>query len=128
MVRVGNGDIMKKRRNMDLNEYQKRAAVYDLGKGQGELLGKDFMAVVLGLSGEAGEVMEKFKKVIRDKEGKIDEEAREGIVSEMGDVLWYLAVVARYLGVDLEKVAQENLEKLESRKQRGKLAGSGDLR
>lgn len=88
----------------------------------------NFIYPVLGLAGESGEVAEKIKKVLRDKEGKVDEKTRQEIVKEMGDVLWYLANLAAELGVSLEEVAQKNLEKLQSRKERNKLHGSGDNR
>lgn len=113
---------------MNLDEYQKRAKKYDLKKGNKQLLSVDFMSKVLGLSGETGEVIEKFKKVLRDGGGEVDGVAREAILSEMGDVLWYLAMIAWYLEADFSEVAEKNLEKLESRLQRGKLSGSGDKR
>jgi len=89
---------------------------------------RNFIYPVLGLAGESGEVVEKIKKVLRDKEGRVDEETKQEIVKEMGDVLWYLANLAAELGVSLEEVAQKNLEKLQSRKERNKLHGSGDNR
>lgn len=82
----------------------------------------------LGLVGEAGEVAEKVKKCIRDDRGMISEEKRIEIVKEMGDVLWYLAVLSDSIGVDLQDVATRNIEKLESRFQRNQLHGSGDNR
>lgn len=89
---------------------------------------RNFIYPVLGLAGESGEVVEKIKKVLRDKEGRVDEETKQEIVKEMGDVLWYLANLAAELGVSLEEVAQKNLEKLQSRRERNKLHGSGDNR
>jgi NTP pyrophosphatase (non-canonical NTP hydrolase) len=77
----------------------------------------------LGLAGEAGEVANKVKKIIRD--GTFD---RAGIAAEMGDCLWYLALLARDLNLDLSDIARENLNKLERRKAEGKLKGSGDDR
>jgi len=78
------------------------------------------MAQVLGLSGESGEVMEKFKKILRDKNGEISENDRDAMIKELGDVLWS--------GCSLEEVARRNNDKLLSRQSRGKIHGSGDDR
>ncbi len=83
---------------------------------------------VLGLAGEAGEVAEHAKKVIRDDGGAVSDERRAAMAKELGDVLWYVAQIASELGLGLEEVAQGNLEKLLSRQRRGVLAGSGDER
>lgn len=109
---------------MDFKEYQEKSrktAVYP---------DKDnnFIYPTLGLSGEAGEVSEKIKKVIRDKEGIIDDETREAIKKELGDVLWYVSQIATELGLSLDYIAEKNIEKLYSRMERGKLNGSGDNR
>ena len=77
----------------------------------------------MGLANEAGEVLGKVKKIIRD--GTYN---REDIAAELGDVLWYAAALARDLNVDLSTIAQMNLDKLSDRKARGKLQGSGDKR
>ena len=82
----------------------------------------------LGLTGEAGEVSDKVKKVIRDHNGEFTEEIKKEIMKEIGDVLWYCATLAHDLGFDLSAVATENINKLESRYQRNKLGGSGDNR
>ena len=79
--------------------------------------------LALGLTSEAGEVAGKVKKLIRD--GKGDKKA---IASEIGDVLWYCAMMAKEVGVPLNTIMQENLRKLHSRKERGTLSGSGDER
>lgn len=76
----------------------------------------------LGLCGETGEVAEKIKKHIRD--GR----SLEGVGLELGDVLWYISALADDLGVSLEEIAQSNVDKLKSRKERGKIGGSGDNR
>jgi NTP pyrophosphatase (non-canonical NTP hydrolase) len=89
---------------------------------------KDTMHWVLGVSGEAGEIAEKFKKIIRDKNGEISESDRAELKKEIGDVLWYLAVLARQLGLSFEEVASDNLAKLKSRSERGVIGGSGDNR
>jgi NTP pyrophosphatase (non-canonical NTP hydrolase) len=84
--------------------------------------------LVLGLVGETGEIAEKMKKLIRDHasdESKID---RNDIKKELGDVLWYIAVLAEYLGIKLEDIAAFNVQKLADRQKRGVLGGSGDNR
>lgn len=79
---------------------------------------------ILGLLGETGELANKYKKVIRDGiEVDVD-----NLASELGDVLWYVAMVAYDLGLDLSYVANKNLDKLFDRKDRGVLGGSGDNR
>ncbi|HEX3911025.1 MAG TPA: nucleoside triphosphate pyrophosphohydrolase family protein [Solirubrobacteraceae bacterium] len=82
----------------------------------------------LGLAGEAGEFADHAKKVIRDDGGEVSEERRAAMSKELGDVLWYVAQLATELELDLDQIAQQNLEKLLSRKRRGVLAGSGDDR
>lgn len=86
------------------------------------------MAQILGLSGESGEVMEKFKKILRDKNGEISENDRDAIIKELGDVLWYVNSIAHLLGCSLEEVARRNNDKLLSRQSRGEIHGSGDDR
>jgi len=88
----------------------------------------NFIYPTLGLVGEAGEVAEKMKKVLRDNDGVISEEKREEITKELGDVLWYIANLSKELNISLEDVAQKNIEKLQSRQQRNELHGSGDNR
>lgn len=104
---------------MNLDEYQEAAletAVYDMDHS--------VHYPVLGLVSEAGEVASKWKKHLRDGT-KLD---RAGMAKELGDVLWYLAVLADDLGYDLSVIAEINLEKLRDRQERGVLKGSGDDR
>ena len=82
----------------------------------------------MGLSGEAGEVADKVKKVLRDRGGLFDDAIRAEIALELGDVLWYVAQLASELGYELEDVANQNLQKLRDRSARGQLKGSGDHR
>lgn len=109
---------------MTFEEYQKfsrQTAIYP---------NKDnnFVYPTLGLAGEAGEVAEKIKKVLRDGDGIVSDEKREEIKKELGDVLWYLANLSTELKISLDDVALKNIEKLQSRYQRNELHGSGDNR
>jgi NTP pyrophosphatase (non-canonical NTP hydrolase) len=82
----------------------------------------------LGLVNEAGELAGKVKKIFRDKGGKISEEDRQALKGELGDVLWYLALICTELDLTLEEVASSNLEKLFDRLARGAIKGEGDNR
>lgn len=115
---------------MTLNEYQKQALTTEIMNRNNTINATEpaFMAKILGLVGESGEVAEKFKKIFRDKQGKVNTEDKAEIKKELGDVLWYTAVIADYLAIDFEDVAQTNLNKLASRKARGVGKGSGDNR
>jgi NTP pyrophosphatase (non-canonical NTP hydrolase) len=108
---------------MDFNTYQEQArttAVYPESA--------KYIYPTLGLCGEAGEVAEKVKKVIRDNGGVFTEEKKREIVKEIGDVLWYIAALLGDLGVTMDESAVGNLEKLFSRKERGVIKGNGDNR
>jgi NTP pyrophosphatase (non-canonical NTP hydrolase) len=109
---------------MTFKEYQEEArktAIYPN-------LGSNFIYPTLGLAGEAGEVAEKIKKVIRDNNGEVSEEKRQELTKELGDVLWYIANLSAELNLSMEDVASKNLEKLKSRQERNELHGSGDNR
>tara|TARA_R100001510_G_C7609912_1_gene173800 strand:- start:437 stop:811 length:375 start_codon:yes stop_codon:yes gene_type:complete len=80
----------------------------------------------LGLVGESGEIANKIKKIIRDNTPSSN--WKTDLPNEIGDVLWYCAMLADYLDSDLGKIMENNLEKLQSRKKRGVLGGSGDNR
>ncbi|MFN9242789.1 MAG: nucleoside triphosphate pyrophosphohydrolase family protein [Cyanobacteriota bacterium] len=82
----------------------------------------------LGLCGEAGEVADKVKKVLRDQDGRFSEAIRTDLALELGDVLWYVSQLASELGLDLNAIAEANLAKLASRAERNVIAGSGDRR
>ena len=109
---------------MDFKTYQKKARE----TAQYPNLGSNNVYPTLGLVGEAGEVAEKVKKVIRDKNGVFDEESKNAIKRELGDVLWYISNLSDELGFKLDEVASENLEKLKLRAVKGKISGSGDDR
>ena len=109
---------------MDLNTYQEQArstAIYPN-------LGSNFVYPALGLCGEAGEIAEKVKKIIRDDQGVITDTKRDSMALELGDVLWYVSQLAAEIDYSLNDIAQINLDKLESRAERGVISGSGDNR
>ena len=109
---------------LSFEQYQKESRKTAVYPEQGN----NFIYPALGLAGETGEVLEKIKKIIRDKGGELDEEMRKKIAKELGDVLWYIAQLCTELGLSMEEVARKNLEKLFSRKARGTLHGEGDER
>ena len=109
---------------MDLNEYQTKSKATALYPN----VGSNFVYPTLGLAGEAGEVADKVKKVIRDKNGVFGLEEKRQIKLELGDVLWYIAQLSSELGFDLNDVALANLDKLSRRSNRGQISGSGDNR
>lgn len=109
---------------MTFEEYQKlsrKTALYPNA-------GSNFVYPTLGLAGEAGEVAEKIKKVIRDKNSIVSEETKIEIAKELGDVLWYVTQIAAELGLSLDSIADSNIKKLYSRFDRGALGGDGDNR
>ena len=111
---------------MELNEYQKKALTTVVYNQKYKI-----MYPALGLGEEAGEVMGKVKKWLRGDDGAdgaMSAERKEALKAELGDVLWYLAVLANDLGLRLEEVAQSNVDKLQSRKERGTIKGDGDVR
>lgn len=111
-------DEVYQHKPLSMNEYQNMAVRTAIYKAEHQLL-----YPALGLAGEAGEVANKIKKVIRD--GTLD---RNDVASELGDVLWYVAALARDLNVDLQDLAMQNLEKLYDRAARGAIQGNGDKR
>ena len=110
---------------MTFDEYQKLSMTTDLNteKNMTTLYYR-----TLGLANEAGEVAGKVKKLIRDNDGDLSEEAKNMLAGELGDVLWYLQAMADYIDVPLSEIAQRNVDKLASRKDRGVIGGSGDNR
>jgi len=109
---------------MNLNDYQLSALTTAVYPDRGN----NFAYPALGLAGEAGEVADKLKKVIRDDGGVLTDPVRDAVAKELGDVLWYVAVLASEIDYDLNDIAQINVNKLASRHQRGVLSGSGDNR
>ena len=109
---------------MTFNDYQEetnKTAIYP-DKGN------NVVYPILGLAGETGEVADKVKKVYRDNQGAFSPEKKAEIAKEIGDVLWYVAVLSHDIGYDLSEIAQMNIDKLASRKMRNKINGDGDNR
>jgi len=109
---------------MQINDFQTAALNTAIYPDRGA----NFAYPALGLAGEAGEVCDKLKKVIRDNDGVLTDPVREAVAKELGDTAWYLAVLAWEIDYTLEEILQMNLDKLQSRQQRGVLSGSGDSR
>lgn len=113
---------------MQLNDYQDdtaETALYPLA-GTGDIVAISYAA--LGLAGEAGEIANKVKKILRDAGGKLTLEMAEAIEKELGDVLWYWSRMVTEIGSSADEVAEANLAKLRDRKERGVIQGSGDNR
>ena len=114
---------------MTFNDYQRMAmltAIYPE-------IGRNLIYPTLGLAGEAGELSNKVKKLVRDEGYHSGQTAPTGarleqLAAELGDVLWYVAALAAELGIGLEDVARANIGKLTGRQSAGTLGGSGDAR
>ena len=109
---------------MTFDEYQQKA----MNTARSKDAKDEFIHLVLGLVGESGEIAEKVKKLVRDNETDLTKLDIEDMKKELGDVLWYMAVPANYLGISFDDVAKTNIDKLASRQQRGVIGGSGDNR
>lgn len=120
---VRSNESNKYKKVSDLDMYQqvaKTTAIYPREQA--------IIYPTLGLTGEAGEVANKVKKIIRDGTDKNNEDMVQAISSEIGDCLWYIAVLADDVGVKLSDIANSNLLKLANRKKKGTIHGSGDDR
>jgi len=108
---------------MELREYQKKTL-----KTLTKTKNKDLLIarMALGITGEGGEIAEKVKKYLR---GDYDKEyLSEVLFGELGDCLWYIAVLAQTMNLNLDNIAEFNLHKLGIRKITGKIKGFGDNR
>ena len=113
---------------MQFSEYQKKSRV----TAKYPDIDNNFVYPTLGLVGEAGELAEKVKKLMRDKQmftpSEVTDDVKAEILKELGDVMWYTAQLATEFGVDLDAVAAQNIEKLHSRLDRDQINGDGDNR
>lgn len=108
---------------MELNEYQLQAAKTAIFSHD-----TDITYLALALCGEVGELADKVKKIIRDRDGLFTHEDHIALALELGDALWYAANLAKSLDFTLDEVAQMNLNKIQNRLLRGTIHGSGDNR
>jgi NTP pyrophosphatase (non-canonical NTP hydrolase) len=111
---------------MTFDEYQKQAIktahiAYDDPLMQNSVW-------VMGIAGEAGEVVEKWKKAVAYRKGKFDDSQFEDFKKEFADVIWYIAVLAESLDLSLDEIMQQNVAKLADRQKRDVIKGSGDNR
>jgi len=109
---------------MNLNEYQTLA----LRTANPKDKKNELFHLLLGLCGEAGEIAEKAKKIIRDQDSDFSKLDVDDLKKELGDVLWHIAVIANHFDIPLEDVGDTNIKKLASRLERGMIGGSGDNR
>jgi NTP pyrophosphatase (non-canonical NTP hydrolase) len=109
---------------MTFDEYQQQSK----GTAQYGDFVPGWVYLALGLAGESGEVVDKIKKVVRNKNGVFADEDKQELAKEFGDVLWYLSQLCEELGLSLEEVAKMNRAKLEDRKARGVIKSRGDNR
>jgi NTP pyrophosphatase (non-canonical NTP hydrolase) len=110
---------------MTFDEYQKSALTTAIINPD-PLMDKTIWA--MGVVGEAGEVIEKWKKIVAYKGGTVSPEDLSELSKELGDVVWYIALLAHSLDLSLDKIMADNLKKLSDRKKRGVQKGSGDNR
>lgn len=111
---------------MTFNEYQQQALSTVHRSLVDDLLQKTIY--VMGISGESGEVIEKWKKIVAYQDGKIGKEDVTEISKELGDILWYIAVFADSLGLNLDDIVNQNINKLQDRLKRKVITGQGDNR
>ena len=110
---------------MTFDEYQQKALTTAISYPD-PLMAKSIWA--MGVAGEAGEVIEKWKKIVAYKDGVLSAEDTAELGKELADVVWYVAVMANSLGLSFDHIMQQNLEKLASRKARNVQKGQGDNR
>lgn len=110
---------------MNFDEYQTQA-LKTAHNHPNSLINQTIWA--MGVAGEAGEVIEKWKKIVAYKEGKISLSDKKELAKELGDVVWYVAVLAHSLGLSLDAIMQQNVKKLADRKRRNVIKGQGDNR
>ena len=117
---------------MDFDQYEYKARQTAIYPTAGPNLGIEkeigLIYCSLGMSGESGEVAEHIKKMLRDDNGSLTKDRKLKLEKELGDVLWYIANMCHEIGTPMSYIAEQNINKLSSRKDRGRLHGSGDDR
>lgn len=111
---------------MTFEEYQKAAVTTALKSYDDPIMQNSIW--VMGIAGEAGEIVEKWKKAVAYREGKFTDDEFADFKKEFADVIWYIAVLAESLGVSLEEIMEHNIKKLADRQKRNVIKGSGDNR
>lgn len=111
---------------MTFDEYQAKAKTTALQTFDDPLMQNSVW--VMGIAGEAGEIVEKWKKAVAYRKGEFDDDQFADFKKEFADVIWYIAVLADSLGVSLDEVMQQNVAKLADRQKRGVIKGVGDNR
>jgi NTP pyrophosphatase (non-canonical NTP hydrolase) len=111
---------------MTFDEYQKQAITTAIKSSDDPLLQNSIW--VMGIAGEAGEIVEKWKKAVAYRGGEFSPEEFADFKKEFADVIWYIAVLAESLGLSLDEILEQNLAKLADRKKRGVQRGAGDNR
>lgn len=109
---------------MNMNDYQQLALRTARSKDDKD----ELFHLLLGLCGEAGEIAEKMKKIVRDKGSDFTQVDTDDLKKELGDVLWHIATIGNYFDIKMDDIATYNIEKLASRLERGVISGSGDNR
>lgn len=111
---------------MNADYYQSQTRETAIYPDQGEIGGLSY--VTLGLAGEAGEIANKVKKILRDQGGVLNDDNVADLVDEAGDTLWYLARLLDEIGVSMSDAMHHNIVKLQRRQKLGTLGGAGDIR
>ena len=111
---------------MTFDEYQKAAVTTALKSYDDPIMQNSIW--VMGIAGEAGEIVEKWKKAVAYREGKFSDNEFADFKKEFADVIWYIAVLAESLGLSLDEMMQQNVQKLADRQKRNVIKGSGDNR
>jgi NTP pyrophosphatase (non-canonical NTP hydrolase) len=116
-------------------EYIKDFAIYPKGNGEIEDWKGRYITIFLqecylvpALAGEVGELSSIYAKAVRDNVGDLEDDDLENIKKELGDVLFMVTALADLYGVSIRSIAEQNVAKLLSRKERGTLSGNGDNR
>jgi NTP pyrophosphatase (non-canonical NTP hydrolase) len=111
---------------MTFDEYQKAAVTTALKSYDDPIMQNSIW--VMGIAGEAGEIVEKWKKAVAYRQGKFSDDEFADFKKEFADVIWYIAVLADSLGLSLDEMMQQNVQKLADRQKRGVIKGAGDNR